>query len=69
MNNSKSKKYWKYRFIDESNENNYDFHITPVLTFAKANIENEFGSGYGYGIYLDWGHWAIGVMRIIYKFK
>lgn len=47
----------KFRFIGLSKVdwNDYDFHITPVLTFTNVNI---YG-GKGKSLALEWGHWAL----------
>lgn len=36
-------------------EEGFEFHLTPVITLAKA-IEIE---GIGYGVSFKWGFWAI----------
>ena len=39
----------------------YDFHITPVLTFGQASEANSDRLGFMYAIALEWCYWAIGI--------
>lgn len=68
--NQKTKIGWKLRWINEyRNKESYDFHITPVLTYCKSVITNEFGSGIAKGIAIEWGHWAVSLLRYKLKFN
>jgi len=59
---------WKFRWINEyKKRDNYDIHITPVITFNQTTINNELGSGVSHAIALEWLCFAVAIMR--YKVK
>jgi hypothetical protein len=55
----KKKTVFRWKWIDGRKQEppDYDFHITPCLTFSTVKIEN-LGTAWGFGIEL--GYWAIG---------
>lgn len=46
----------------KQNEPDFDFHITPCLTFSTSdpNQKGELG-GMAYAIAVEWGYWAFGI--------
>lgn len=56
---------WKIKFIGLTDVtwNKYDFHLTPVLSFCKASNITETDEGVAHGLSLEWGHWAIILLR------
>lgn len=39
----------------------YDFHITPVLTFGQGSVTISDRLGFVCALALEWGYWAIGI--------
>lgn len=56
----------RFRFLGlkDVNWDKYEFHITPVLSFTKVIHPS---GNIGKGLYVEWGHWAIGILW--YKLK
>jgi len=52
------KSYFKWKYVNGLKQipKDTDFHITPVLTFGRAKVEE----GSAWGICIQWGHWAYG---------
>lgn len=59
-----TKHKYRFRWINEfGKKTNYDIHITPVLTYTKTEVQNEFGNGIAHSISLEWFCWAVSIMR------
>lgn len=60
---------WRFSYLGLSKVdwNKYDFHITPVLTYTR--VIHPTGLANGHCIFLEWGHWALGLGRYEIKTK
>lgn len=59
MSKKTVKRFVRFKIINGLRQNpaDWDFHITPVLTYSQS-IEPE---GYAKGLAIEWGHWALAV--------
>ena len=48
--------------LNKVNWKQYDFHLTPVITFT--HVEHPSGKGSNNTISIECGHWAIGLHRM-----
>lgn len=58
---------WKFSLLTlkKVDWSKYDFHITPVLTFT--HVDHPSGLANSNGISIEWGHWAMGFIRMKIK--
>lgn len=59
----KTKSTVKFAYVNglKQNPKDLDFHITPVLTFSRADKYDIGDLGKAWSIGLEWGHWAIAI--------